>query len=812
MDARRQFSERRNSLRRRLFEHAHPGSVLIWCGFYAVILVILLAGAAAMPWHLNQYVEQDIVARVDFEVEDPVRTEQERQVAASQAPDVYVRNAALLVQIRNRLNEALALAGATDGDVGALTEQLAAAGWVLDEPSAKALLDHASDDERSAAFEQLVNRLIDELSQRRLVNRPDPHVRPETPRTSILRPADPEHGDGMEVLTSQLRYVEDTRAVRQIADDTANRVMPEPLRAPVAELITASILGLPSTDASPPAAVAGGEAEPVWRYSPEATLAAVQQARADVETYRVRYEQGAVLVRGASGTVLSAAELDVLRREHQAYLEAARADPDLWRERFLSQAGLAVILLLVTAGLGIYTLRYQHRILQKPARTLGLTALLTLIVLCSRLTMAVPEFSVGFVVMAGLLLTIAYNPRFAFGAVGMLALLVVLATGRNLGLFFILMASGTTSIFWLRDVRSRSRIIAVGLAAAAAALLSSLAVGLYEGQNLKYIFEHAAAATGSAIFAGFLVQGFLPHFEKLFGIATSMTLLEWCDASRPLLRLLAQQAPGTYSHALVLSQICDDAAESIGGNGLLARVGALYHDIGKITKPDYFVENQEARMSRHDRLSPTMSLLVITGHVKDGLELARAYGLPRVLHQFILEHHGTTVVRYFHHVASEAAARTSTGRHDREVAESEFRYPGPKPRSRESAILMLADGCEGAVRALDEATAGRIESTVHQVVMARLSDGQFDDCDITLRELHIIEGSIVKSLAAIHHGRIKYPKAKASADAERAAEPAAPKSSGETPAMAEQSEVAGKSGKADRPADTQPSSEVARSQ
>ncbi len=165
-------------------------------------------------------------------------------------------------------------------------------------------------------------------------------------------------------------------------------------------------------------------------------------------------------------------------------------------------------------------------------------------------------------------------------------------------------------------------------------------------------------------------------------------------------------------------------------------------------------------MNRHDRLSPTLSLLIIVGHIKDGIEMARAYGLPRVLHQFINEHHGTTVVRYFHHMASEAAAKNPLkGRHGRDVPESEFRYPGPKPRSKESAILMLCDACEGTVRALPEATPGRVESSVHQVVMDRLNDGQFDDCDITLRELRQVEQSIVKSLCAIHHGRIKYPKA-----------------------------------------------------
>jgi len=812
-EVRRQFSERRDTLRRRLLDNVHPGALLIWGGFYAVVLVILLSGAAKLPWHLNEPVERDILARVPFEIEDPLRTEQERQVAASQAPDVYVRNASLPILIRSRLSEALAIAKTVDGDVEALIKQLADKGWALDEEGASALLDYASEADKSAVFEQLVNRLLEELALGRLVNKPDPAVRSETPRTSILRPADPDEGNAIEVLTSQLRYVSDTRAVRQFADEITARVMPEPLREPVANLVASSILGTPATDTTAPTTPGTGELKPVWRYDAGATLEAIEQARTKVKPYRVHYERGAVVVRATPGTELSAAELGVLRREHEAYLEATRTDPILWRQRLLSQLGLAAILLLVTGGLCVYTLRYQHRILQKPARTFGLAALLTLVVLCSRLTLSVPEFSVGFVVMAAMLLTIAYNPRFAFGAVGMLSLLIVLATGRDFGLFLVLLASASTAVFGLREVRSRSKIIVVGLASALMALIASLTVGFYEGQNLKYVLEHTAAATGAAVFAGFLVQGILPHFEKLFGIATSMTLLEWCDAGRPLLRLLAQQAPGTYSHSLVLSQMCDDAAESIGANGLLARVGALYHDIGKITKPDYFVENQEARLSRHDRLSPTMSLLVITGHVKDGIELARAYGLPRVLHQFILEHHGTTVVRYFHHAASEAAARASTGRHDREVPESEFRYPGPKPRSRESAILMLADACEGAVRALDEPTAGRIESTVHQMVMARLSDGQFDDCEITLRELHLVERSIVKSLAAIHHGRIKYPKAKSATPAERTGEANASKSAGgDARGATEQPAVdAGHDNKLDQTAGTQSSSEVARS-
>ena len=241
-----------------------------------------------------------------------------------------------------------------------------------------------------------------------------------------------------------------------------------------------------------------------------------------------------------------------------------------------------------------------------------------------------------------------------------------------------------------------------------------------------------------AFVASLLLQATLPLIERMFGIVTSLTLLEWRDPTRPLLQRLAQEAPGTYAHSLTLGTLADAACRAIGADGLLAQVGALYHDVGKLYKSTYFAENQEASINRHDHLAPTMSLLIILGHVKDGLEMAKEYKLPRVLHQFISEHHGTTVVRYFHHVASEKQPQIARGKHDREVPESQFRYPGPKPRSKESAVLMLCDGTESAVRALSEPTPGRIENVVHQIVMDRLKDGQFDDCHSPWRRVSAV--------------------------------------------------------------------------
>ncbi|UCD30445.1 MAG: HDIG domain-containing protein, partial [Planctomycetota bacterium] len=504
---------------------------------------------------------------------------------------------------------------------------------------------------------------------------------------------------------------------------------------------------------------------PLWRYDKAATAQAIDEAVKRVPDYTIPYEVGDLLVR--RGTVLLDAEIKLLKREHEEYLKAEKDNPRFFTEWRLKQFGVAIVVLLLTMGLVTYIASYQDRVFQKPARAFGLAALMALMIGLSRLigwidypSKIPPGSTVFLVVIAAALLTIAYDQRFAFGIGGTLAILITLASDSNFGLFLTLMVAMGVTVFSLKEIRSRSKIIVVGMLAAVGAMITSFVSDLIAGQELFYVCVNAMVAAVAAVAAGFIVQGILPNFEKLFGVATSMTLLEWCDAGRPLLRRLAQEAPGTYSHSLIIGQMCEEACESIGSRGLLGRVGALYHDVGKMQKSAYFVENQEARMSRHDQLSPTMSLLIIIGHVKDGIEMARAYGLPRILHQFIAEHHGTTVVKYFHHAASEAAAKNSKtkGKHDREVPESEFRYPGPKPRSKESAILMLCDTCEGAVRALTEPTPGRVESTVHNMVMDRLNDGQFDDCDITLRELKIVEQSMVKSLCAIHHGRIKYPK------------------------------------------------------
>jgi len=316
------------------------------------------------------------------------------------------------------------------------------------------------------------------------------------------------------------------------------------------------------------------------------------------------------------------------------------------------------------------------------------------------------------------------------------------------------MAAGALSCcFSLREIRTRKKLIEVSLLATIAVFLMRTALGIIQNQPVKEYILQAGIAAAAAFVVGIFIQAFLPIIEQTFGIATSMTLMDYSDANQPLLRKLAMDAPGTFSHSLLIGSIAEAAAESIGANGLLCRVGAYYHDIGKIHKPAYFVENQMGSSSRHEQLSPAMSQLVIAGHVKDGIEIAKEFGLPSVLREFIETHHGTTLMEYFYHEAKKRQDERQSP-----VWESEFRYPGPKPRSKEAAIVMMADAAESAARSLTDHTLAKVETLVHTIAMKRLQDGQFDECDLTLRELSLIEASLSKSLTAHHHGRIAYPK------------------------------------------------------
>ncbi len=428
-----------------------------------------------------------------------------------------------------------------------------------------------------------------------------------------------------------------------------------------------------------------------------------------------------------------------------------------------SQFGaVVVVVLLISLTLALHISQYQKRLIKNRIRTIGLLILIISMLICAKASVLLTGklyWATATAVAAAQILTIAYNQRFAMTMSLFYCVLASFAVGRTADLTVLLtmLAGALPYCFLLKEIRTRMRLLEVSLVAATSVfIMSASMIYLSSSQWGTSLLTSASSNAAVTLLVGVIIQGLLPIIERVFRIATSMTLLDYSDANQPLLKRLAMEAPGTYSHSLLIGSIAEAAAEAIGRNGLLCRVGAYYHDIGKINKPGYFVENQLGSISWHKELSPAMSQLIIAGHIKDGMELAREYGLPAVLRQFVETHHGTTLVEYFYNEALKQHELKDSP----DVAtpsEGEFRYPGPKPRTKEAAIVMLADAIEGAARTLQEATPTKIEAVVHNMAMKRLLDGQFDECDLSLRELSLIEASMSKILAAHHHGRIAYP-------------------------------------------------------
>jgi len=508
-------------------------------------------------------------------------------------------------------------------------------------------------------------------------------------------------------------------------------------------------------------------ANPIYRYDPMRTQAlmddAVGKALANPpqDAYK-EYTAGELLANqslrkgpdGEQAVGLTAQELDVLQAEHRQFVAEFMAKPFQYWGRLV---GRAAIILLVVVMLAAYVTRYHGDLIGDRRSLLALLSVLVLMLAANKVLVGVlqwnPHVALLSAMMAGAIITLARNQRFALAIGVATAMLLVLQVRGSMELFLVLLAGMAAIIFQLAEVRTRTKLISASAVAAGISLMAVMITGLAAAKPWVFSTQDAIWAAGCGLMTGFVVQGALPLIESVFHVATSLTLLEWCDASRPLLKRLAVEAPGTYNHSLQLGSLCEAASETVGARGLLARVGAYYHDIGKINKPEYFIENQAGSLSKHAKLSPAMSLLIIIGHVKDGLELAREYGLPKVLYEFITSHHGTTLVQYFYHAAAEQRREAA----DRAPDEAEFRYHGPKPKSKEPAILMLADAAESSVRAMSDPTPGRIEHQVHAMVTRRLMDGQLDECDLTLKEVHQIESSLVKSLCSMYHTRIPYP-------------------------------------------------------
>jgi putative nucleotidyltransferase with HDIG domain len=721
---------------------ASLGIAAIFC---LVAIAILTLRQDVMPYRPGQYVPRTIHSRVSFSFVDKDRLTKAREDARGNVPRIYKSNGEVWDALAEQLR---ALPDQVGGrSIDEVPEHLKAQ-FKLDaappfitalDSATVTMLDQYRNEARRKGYAEAIETYLQPL--RKLI---------------ILRPEDrKEERKHQEEMLQQFARIEVNSAAEKLDDVYSTDPTPELLQ----KFLSAAAV-FPRELQLKIVAYTANNLRPTHLVDEDATATAQNQAADSVRERQaeVFYSANRIIKRPG---VLDERDWQLLKAEHTAFL--ASLSPGTLLKSKIGTAGLVVLLTALLSG---YVWFYQRRVVKNHARAGAIALLLLAMLLLAQLaaigTGPLYLFGIAPTILVAMILTIAYDRRFAMGISCIHGVLVTAALDQGIGFFLILLVGIFTCCLLLDEIRTRSKLIEVGGATAMAMMLATLATGMVPldpVEPLKFIGRNCLHAGAAGLAVGFIVLGILPFIEKAFRITTSMTLLELADASQPLLRRLALEAPGTYNHSLQVATLAEAAAEAIGANSLLCRVGAYYHDIGKMNKADYFVENQGDGRNRHLNLTPSVSLLIIIGHVKDGIELAREYNLPTSLFPFIQQHHGTTLVEYFYHQA--CTKKEQCGHDEPAISEMQYRYPGPKPRMKEVAIVMLADSAESACRAMPEPNASRIESLVHSLAMKRLTDGQFDDCDLTMRELERIERKLVKTLLGIYHGRIPYPSAAA---------------------------------------------------
>lgn len=478
---------------------------------------------------------------------------------------------------------------------------------------------------------------------------------------------------------------------------------------------------------------------------PDQTKLRQVQEEAKKRVPAVRIEKGNLILR--EGDIVTSEHIQILR-------DLALIDNQ--GNRILIFVSLSLFSLFLI-GIGVfYIYRFKSEILRQE-NYLYLLALVALVVLATAKIMSLLDVMwLRYMIplsFAGIILTILLDPQIAWVATTLLSLMVGVVVDYDLSPAIFYFISGTISIYCISNITRRKEMIRMGLILAGVNFGAVVTVGLLFGdRNLLNLLGLALIGGFNGIFSTALAMGFLPFLEQLFKLTSDLSLLELANPNLPLLKRLLIEAPGTYHHSIIVGNLAEAAADAIGADSLLVRVGSHYHDIGKLQRPYFFVENQIAQDNPHEKLSPNLSTLIITSHVRDGVEMARQYGLPERVIDLIEQHHGTDLLRYFFQRASESLEEEKET-----LVEGNFRYPGPKPRSKEAAIIMLADSVEAAARAMEQPTPTRLEALVDKIFKDRLESRQLDETNLTLKDLDKIKAAFLKVLTGIFHHRIKYP-------------------------------------------------------
>lgn len=480
--------------------------------------------------------------------------------------------------------------------------------------------------------------------------------------------------------------------------------------------------------------------KPNMYYDEQTTLARRQSEREKVEDVVIR--KGTLIV--SKGQEVSSQQIQLLN----AYGLLAESDNDRFDIQFYIGYGIIISICLIIMG---QYLRSLDKKLWDSNSTLLLISLIAIIALT--ITMVLKNISEYLIVLpaGAMLVSILVSPRIAIMTNIMMSILAGFLGGFDLPVVVMMLLTGILGAGMVSRTHHRSTFILAGLAVSLVSLLVIFSEGILSRADIYKMLNNGLYGVIGGTLSAVLTIGTLPFFETVFDIITPLKLLELSNPNQPMLRRLLIEAPGTYYHSILVGNLAEAAAEDIGANPLLCRVGAYYHDIGKLKRPYFFKENQITRDNPHDKITPNLSALVITSHVKDGVEIAGKNKLPSTVIRIIEEHHGNTLVAYFYHKALNAEGAEA-------VDESKFRYPFRKPQTEEAAIVMLADSVEAYIRSLSEPTRDQVEQGVRKIIKDKLNDAQLDNCDLTLKDLEMIGQAFVKVLAGIFHDRIEYPE------------------------------------------------------
>ncbi len=483
-------------------------------------------------------------------------------------------------------------------------------------------------------------------------------------------------------------------------------------------------------------------------YSPRLTQQEISQAQNNVSQYSGIVNENERII----------AKHDRVTKEAKLKIESyklAKGEQVGGEGNFLQFLGKILHLAFLFTLLTIYLFLFRKKIFNDNQKIL---LILINFVFISFITFLVDQIPIDaplqfliFIPVVSMLLTIIFDSRVGFYSTVVIVLITGALRGNDYSFAAMNLFAGALSVYTVRDIKNRSQIFRSFLYILIGYLVAILAFGLERYASVENILIEAAFAGSNALISPVLTYGLLIFFERLFKITTDLTLLELSNFDRPLLKELARRAPGTFNHSMTMGTLAESAAESIKANPLLARVGAYYHDIGKTITPHNFVENQLNNQNIHENLTPEESVSLIAKHVKEGISLAEENNIPQEIIDFIPMHHGTMVMTYFYEKAKKLYG-------EEKVDIEEYKYPGPRPNSKETAIIMLADGCESAVRSIEEPDPVKVENLIESILQNRVDDGQLNESPITFSDLNKIKEAFVGILVGQHHRRIRYPK------------------------------------------------------